>query len=101
MMPGIGGMGALQSMKALYPSLCVVMVTANEDLSLARKALSLGAADYVTKPFDLDYLDAVLNMYLSKDEPSRDSEVTAYAAADGTGPVAAAARSLRSYFTRR
>lgn len=104
MMPGIGGMVALQRMKAQYPSLCVVMVTANEDLSLARKALSLGAADYVTKPFDLDYLDAVLNIYLAKSDPCPSAEAPAYAAASAgemRGPVATAARSLRSYFARR
>jgi len=123
MMPGMGGMAALQNMKALYPSLCVVMVTANEDLSLARRALSLGAADYVTKPFDLDYLDALLNMYLMKDQPasehpartpstspslgpipspsSADGAVTGYAAVDESRPVLSPARSLRSYFTRR
>lgn len=104
MMPGIGGMVALQRMKAQYPSLCVVMVTANEDLSLARKALSLGAADYVTKPFDLDYLDAVLNIYLAKGDPCSTTEPPAYASAaagETRGPVATAARSLRSYFARR
>jgi DNA-binding response OmpR family regulator len=30
------------------------------------KALALGAADYVTKPFDLDYLDCVINIHLSQ-----------------------------------
>ena len=101
MMPGIGGMAALQRMKAQYPDLCVVMVTANEDLSIARKALGLGAADYVTKPFDLDYLDAVLNIYLSKGEACQEGEPAVLAGADGVGPVAAATRSLRSYFARR
>jgi CheY-like chemotaxis protein len=101
MMPGIGGIATLQRMKALYPDLCVVMVTANEDLSIARKALGLGAADYVTKPFDLDYLDAVLNIYLSKSEACPEREPAALAGADEVGPVAAATRSVRSYFARR
>lgn len=38
------------------------MVTANQDLDMAREALALGAADYVTKPFDLDYLHALLDI---------------------------------------
>jgi CheY-like chemotaxis protein len=101
MMPGIGGMAALQQMKAQHPDLCVVMVTANEDLSFARKALGLGAADYVTKPFDLDYLDAVLNIYLSKGGAGQEREPDILADVDGVGPVAAATRSLRSYFARR
>jgi two-component system OmpR family response regulator len=102
MMPGIGGMAALRQMKALYPSLCVVMVTANEDLSLARKALALGAADYVTKPFDLDYLDALLNIYLPKGGAAcREGELTSHAAVDGPSPVASGPWSLRSYFMGR
>jgi DNA-binding response OmpR family regulator len=46
------------------------MVPGDEDLAVARKALALGAADYVTKPFGLDYLDAVLTIYLAKSEAS-------------------------------
>ncbi len=98
MMPGIGGMGTLQRMKTQYPDLPVVMVTANEDLSLARKALGLGASDYVTKPFDLDYLDAVLNLYLSNREPQDQPEPTLLTAVGG---IASAARSLKGYFSRR
>jgi CheY-like chemotaxis protein len=70
-MPGIGGMGTLQQIRALYPDLAVVMVTGDEDLGLTRKALALGAADYVTKPFDLDHLDAVLTIYLAGSEASQ------------------------------
>jgi len=100
MMPGIGGMVTLEQMKSECPDLPVVMVTANEDLSLARKALSLGACDYVTKPFDLDYLDAVLNIYLSKTDPRRERELEVLAGVDG-GAVTAVTRTIKSYFSRR
>jgi two-component system response regulator (stage 0 sporulation protein F) len=63
-MPGIGGMQALRSIKVLYPDLCVLMVTAEGDRSVAQEALVLGATDYLKKPFDLDYLDAVLQIYM-------------------------------------
>ena len=64
MMPGIGGMKALQNIKAQYPDLCVLMVTGESDLSIAQEALALGATDYLKKPFDIDYLDAVLQIYI-------------------------------------
>jgi FixJ family two-component response regulator len=32
------------------------MVTANEDIAMARETLRVGAVDYVAKPLDLDYL---------------------------------------------
>ena len=101
MMPGIGGMATLGQMKTEYPDLPVVMVTANEDLSLARKALSLGACDYVTKPFDLDYLDAVLNIYLAKTDPRRERELEVLAGVDGGGAVTTVTRTIKSNFSRR
>jgi CheY-like chemotaxis protein len=101
MMPGIGGMATLERMKSECPDLPIVMVTANEDLSFARKALSLGACDYVTKPFDLDYLDAVLNIYLSKTDPRRERELEVLAGVDGAGAVTAVTRTIKSYFSRR
>ncbi len=35
----------------------VVMVTANEDASVARETLRVGAFDYIAKPFDFAYLE--------------------------------------------
>ena len=65
MMPGIGGMEALRRMKALYPGLCVVTVTAHEDPGTAHETIALGAVDYLKKPFQLDHLDAVLNIHMT------------------------------------
>ena len=65
MMPGMGGMEALRRMKVQYPQLCVVTVTAYEDLGGAHEVLALGAADYLKKPFKLEHLDALLNLHLS------------------------------------
>jgi DNA-binding NtrC family response regulator len=67
-MPGIGGIETLLRIKALQPDLCVIMVTGTEDLNIARKALLVGAADYLVKPFDLDYLDSVLKIYMAQDD---------------------------------
>jgi DNA-binding NtrC family response regulator len=38
-----------------------------EDLDTARGALAAGAADYVSKPFTLQYLDSVLAIHLPAD----------------------------------
>ena len=67
MMAGIGGLEALRRIKLLYPHICVIMVTAVEDLDTARRALADGAADYVTKPFSFKYLDSVLEVHLPLD----------------------------------
>jgi len=42
-------------------------VTALDDLDTARGALAQGAADYLTKPFPLRYLDSVLAIHLPVD----------------------------------
>jgi CheY-like chemotaxis protein len=67
MMTGIGGLEALREIKALAPETCVIIVTAVEDLTAARGALARGAADYVTKPFPFQYLDAVLEVHMPLD----------------------------------
>jgi DNA-binding response OmpR family regulator len=64
-MPGMDGMETLRRIVAGYPNLPVIMVTANADIEITSKVLQLGAADYVPKPFDLDYLDQAINIQLS------------------------------------
>ena len=50
-MPGMSGLEVLAAAKALNPALIVVMLTSNQEMEIAVKALSLGATEYVTKPF--------------------------------------------------
>jgi len=69
MMNGIGGLETLRRIKIGNPETRVIMVTAVDDLDAARSALTAGAADYVTKPFTFDYLDAVLDIHVPT-EPS-------------------------------
>jgi len=71
MMGGIGGLETLRRIKAISPETCVIMVTAMEDLDTARQALGAGAADYMTKPFTLRYLDSVLDIHMPVDEIER------------------------------
>jgi CheY-like chemotaxis protein len=68
MMAGMSGLEALVAIKTVCPETCVIMVTAVADLATARQALAAGAADYVTKPFSFQYLDAVLDIHLPVDE---------------------------------
>ena len=64
MMAGIGGLETLRRIKSMQPDACVIMVTAVDDLDVARSALAAGATDYVTKPFTFQYLDAVLDIHM-------------------------------------
>ena len=53
-MPRTDGMEALKRIKSSHPDLPVMMMTAYGSIDNAVKALKLGAADYITKPLDVD-----------------------------------------------
>lgn len=55
-MPGLDGHGLFSWVRESGPGLPVVFMTAHGDLEDAVRALKLGAADYIAKPFDLDEL---------------------------------------------
>ena len=56
-MPRMNGVEVLKDVKKIDESITVIMVTANEQVSLAADALKSGAFGYVPKPFDFRYLD--------------------------------------------
>ena len=56
-MPRMSGVEVLKDVKKIDESIAVIMVTANEQVSLAADALRSGAFGYVPKPFDFRYLD--------------------------------------------
>jgi len=61
-MPDKRGTETLAEIKAVKPDLPVVMVTGVHDESEARKAIELGALDYITKPIDFKYLFNILTV---------------------------------------
>jgi DNA-binding response OmpR family regulator len=56
-MPGLDGLAVLKRLREADPGVAVIMVTANEDVTVARETLAIGAFDYVAKPFDFEHLD--------------------------------------------
>lgn len=56
-MPRMNGVEVLKDVKKIDESIPVIMVTANEQVSVAADALKSGAFGYVPKPFDFRYLD--------------------------------------------
>ena len=52
-MTGMSGTELLEKLKAIQPSIEVIMLTAYETVDTIRQALRLGACDYLNKPFDV------------------------------------------------
>jgi two-component system, sensor histidine kinase and response regulator len=52
-MQGMDGIQVMEKLKALQPTVEVIMLTAYETIDTIRQALRLGASDYLNKPFDI------------------------------------------------
>lgn len=55
-MPGMDGMAVLEEVKGINPEIDVIMMTAFGTVDTAVKAIKMGAADYITKPIELEEL---------------------------------------------
>jgi DNA-binding NtrC family response regulator len=55
-MPGMNGMAVLEEVKGINPEIDVIMMTAFGTIDTAVKAIKMGAADYITKPIELEEL---------------------------------------------
>ena len=62
MMPGMGGIEVLKGIKEVDPTVAVIVITGIYDEELAKRAIALGADEYVTKPIDFDNLEIVLTI---------------------------------------
>lgn len=56
MLPDIDGIEVLKRIHKISPNLPVIMITGGNDDERAKECLKFGAADYIAKPFDFEYL---------------------------------------------
>ena len=57
-MGGMSGLELVPRVHSLAPDTVVVMISGNQDIEFAIKALRVGAFDYITKPIDLRHVEA-------------------------------------------
>ncbi len=62
-MPKMGGLGVLASIKESAPQTAVIILTGNETVDAAVQAMKQGAYDYITKPVDPDKLLARIDKF--------------------------------------
>lgn len=65
-MPGTSGLEFLRTLKARYPELPVIIMTAYSDLESAVAAFQGGAFEYLPKPFDVDQAVALIQRALAQ-----------------------------------
>lgn len=59
-LPDMNGIDALPRLKSIVPEAKILILTGNSDGALLKRAFSLGASDYISKPFDLFALRTLL-----------------------------------------
>ena len=69
-MPGMDGLQLLQEIKRGWPDRMVMMVTAYGDDERRQRAAERGAADFLDKPVDFDYLKQRLRAITSLPSPT-------------------------------
>jgi DNA-binding NarL/FixJ family response regulator len=66
-MPGVRGFSGLMYLRAQYPSLPVVVVSANDDPAVIRRCIEFGAAGYLPKSLGTEAMGAALRKVLDGD----------------------------------
>jgi DNA-binding NtrC family response regulator len=93
-MPGLGGEQVLAELKARWPELNVVVITAFGSIESAIEMVKAGAYDYLTKPFGSDEL--LLTVHRAMEESRLRREVSRLARGEGSVPgLVGASRAMR------
>jgi DNA-binding NtrC family response regulator len=71
-LPGTDGLAVLQSMRTEDPHIPVIMLTGTKSVKTAVDAMKLGAADYLSKPFDIEELRIVVDRTLNSQDLERE-----------------------------
>lgn len=96
-MPGNHGLAGLAAIRAQFPGVAVVVVSANDDPRVVRRALDHGAAGYLPKSTGLDELRAAITAVLACETwlpPALRASVARAQSAPGDADLAARLASL-------
>lgn len=66
-MPGVQGFSGLMSLRAQYPELPVVIVSATEEPNVIRRAMDFGASGFIPKSIDIDNIGGAIQAVLAGD----------------------------------
>ena len=66
MLPDGDGVSILKQIQKISPGISVIMITGVRDIEIATECMRSGAIDYITKPFDMEYLRTTILSYIYK-----------------------------------
>lgn len=68
MLPGKDGLEVLASLKSRYPTIPIVILSGIGQIKTVVEAMQMGAADYLTKPFEEEALEIAIQNVLEKQQ---------------------------------
>lgn len=72
-LPDLDGLEVLRRIKEVSPQIRVIMLTVRDDPDIIQKAKSLGADEFIKKPFDINYLEDVVILKVAEMSKDRQS----------------------------
>lgn len=74
MLPGIDGFSIVKKLRSMKVRTPIIMLTARVELQDKLQGFDAGAEDYLTKPFEIEELDARVKVLLRKNEKGKEEE---------------------------
>lgn len=72
-LPGISGIEVLRRIKKIDENIEVIVITGYGTMETVKTAMRLGAYDYITKPFDINYVSSLIKEAFSLVSHKKDS----------------------------
>jgi DNA-binding response OmpR family regulator len=65
-MPGMDGVEVLRRIRSFDTQVGILMISANDDIELAKQTIEMGAFDYTLKPVDFTYLSRAVEKMMAR-----------------------------------
>jgi len=96
-MPDEDGLSFLKRVRAKFPDIPVIMITAFQDMDSTVAAMKGGAADYIHKPIDIEELDLAVEQALASAR-HHEKDALVLDSQDATGTIIGRSRVMKEVF---
>jgi two-component system, NtrC family, response regulator len=85
-LPDGNGLDVLVQLQEIAPEIQVIIITGHGDVDNAVQAMKLGAYDYITKPFELDRLELIVEKAFQRTRLQRENQLLRHAKSEEPAP---------------